>query len=53
MKRITRQQTEETKRKISSSLKGKSKTKQQKKAISLALKAYWKSIPNDIDDVGK
>lgn len=45
MKRITRQRSEETKRKISESLRGKSKTEQHKRAISVALKKYWKTIP--------
>ena len=45
MKRITRQRSEETKRKISESLRGKIKTEQHKRAISVALKKYWKTIP--------
>ena len=47
MKRITRQRSEETKQKISVSLRGKAKTEQHKRAISKALKKYWASIPND------
>lgn len=47
MKRITRQRTEETKRKISEALKGKAKTEKHRKAISIALKRYWAAIPND------
>ena len=47
MKRITRQRTEETKQKISEALKGKAKTERHRKAISIALKRYWATIPND------
>ena len=47
MKRTTRQRSEETKRKISASLKGKAKTEQHKRAISKALKKYWETIPCD------
>lgn len=47
MKRITRQRTEETKRKISEALKGKAKTEKHRRAISKALKKYWATIPND------
>ena len=49
MKRITRQRSEETKRKISASLKGRAKSAQHKRAISVALKAYWETIPDSID----
>lgn len=45
MKRITRKRSEETKKRISASLKGKAKTEQHKRAISKALKAYWETIP--------
>lgn len=47
MKRTTRKRTEETKQKISEALKGKPKTEKHKEAISIALKKYWASIPND------
>ncbi len=53
MKRTTRQRSEETKRKISASLKGKAKSAQHKRAISVALKAYWETIPDSIDSVNK
>ena len=53
MKRTTRQRSEETKRKISASLKGKAKSTQHKRAISVALKAYWKTIPEGIDSENK
>ena len=46
MKRTSRKRTEETKCKISASLKGKVKTEQHKRAISEALKKYWATIPN-------
>ena len=49
MKRITRQRSEETKRKISASLKGKAKSVQHKRAISIVLKAYWETIPSSVD----
>lgn len=47
MERKNRHLDEETKLKISASMKGKQKTEQHKKAISNALKKYWESIPND------
>ena len=47
MKRINRTLKEETKQKISTSMKGKRKTEQHKKAISNTLKKYWESIPKD------
>lgn len=47
MKRTTRKRTEETKQKISASLKGRPKTEQHKRAISVALKSYWQTIPID------
>lgn len=47
MKRINRTLKEETRLKISISMKGKRKTEQHKKAISNALKKYWASIPTD------
>ena len=53
MKRITRQRSEETKRKISASLKGRAKSAQHKRAISVALKDYWETIPDSIDSENK
>lgn len=45
MKRTTRKLSEDTKKKISNSLKGVKKTDEHKKAISEGLKEYWKTIP--------
>lgn len=53
MKRITRQRSEETKQKISASLKGKAKSAQHKRAISMALIKYWETIPDNIDSKNK
>ena len=47
--RTVRQLSEETKLKISVSLRGKVKTEQHKKAISRALKDYWQTIPDATD----
>lgn len=47
MKRIARQRSEETKQKISASLRGKAKSASHKRAISEALKKYWETIPCD------
>ncbi len=46
MKRKVRERSEETKRKISESLKGHKKTEKHKQAISMALKKYWATVPN-------
>ena len=45
MKRTTRKLSEETKKRISESMKGKKKTDEHKEAISSALKKYWETIP--------
>ena len=45
MKRKTRKLSEETKRKISISLKVKKKSVEHKESISNALKKYWETIP--------
>lgn len=45
MKRTTRKMSEETKKKISESMKGKKKTDEHKVAISNGLKKYWETIP--------
>lgn len=45
MKRINRQRSEETKRKISMALKGRSKSPKHREALSKSLKKYWASIP--------
>ncbi len=50
MKRKVRERSEETKRKISESLKGRKKTEEHKQAISMALKKYWVTVPNAEDN---
>ena len=47
MKRTTRQRSKETKQKISAALKGRPKTEKHREAISIALKKYWATIPNE------
>lgn len=47
MKRTCRRLSEETKRKISEALKGKPKTEEHKRALSIALLKYWQTIPFD------
>lgn len=47
MKRTTRKLSTLTKQRISSALKGRSKTDKHKKAISKSLVAYWKTIPDE------
>lgn len=44
-KRLTRRMSEETKKKISTSMKGKVKTEEHRKLISEAMKKYWETIP--------
>lgn len=46
MKRQYRELSDETKAKISQSMRGKSKSFMYKEAISNGLKDYWKTIPN-------
>lgn len=48
-KRQYREQTPETKQKISAALKNKPKNDSHKKAISQGLKDYWKKIPSTGD----
>ncbi len=43
--RISRKLSEETKKKISDSLRGRSKSEKHKDALSKALKNYWANIP--------
>ena len=43
--RIERKRSEETKRKISASKKGKKRTEEEKKKISEGMKRYWRNIP--------
>lgn len=43
--RKERKLSEEAKRKISESMKGKKRTEDEKKKISDGMKRYWKSIP--------
>lgn len=45
MKRTCRNLPDETRRKISEALKGKTKTKSHRKALSVALTRYWATIP--------
>ena len=47
MKRISRKLSEETKQKISESMKGKKKSKETRKKMSDAMKKYWETIPNE------
>ena len=49
-KRQYRQMSDETKQKISQSLKGKSKSMSHVENIKKGLKNYWKQIPNRPDD---
>ena len=46
MKRQYRELSDETRAKISQSMKGKSKSFTHKEAISNGLKSYWKNIPH-------
>ena len=43
MKRLTKKMSESTKQKISTKMKGKSKTGKHKEAISKGMVAYWKN----------
>ena len=43
--RTERKRSEETKRKISESMKGRKRTEDEKKKISDGMKRYWESIP--------
>lgn len=45
-KRIYRELSDETKKKISNSSKGKSKSSSHKAALSKSLVRYWESIPH-------
>lgn len=45
MKRTSRKLSYDTRRKISVALKGKTKTKSHRKALSAALTRYWDTIP--------
>lgn len=45
MKRTCRKLSDETRRKISEALKGKTKTDSHRKALSVALTRYWATIP--------
>lgn len=51
-KRQYREQTPETKQKISAALKGRQKSSTHKEKISQGLKTYWKGVPtsNSIDN---
>lgn len=43
--RTERKRTDETKRKISESMKGRKRTEDEKKKISDGMKRYWENIP--------
>lgn len=45
-KRKYRQLDDETKKKISNTMRGKTKTDSHKAAISNGMKAYWRTIPS-------
>ena len=45
MRRLFRNQRDDTKMRISQSLKGRSHSETHKQAISDAMKAYWATIP--------
>lgn len=51
-KRQYRQLDDETKQKISQSLKNRSKSLSHKENISNGMKAYWKGVPNKPIDSG-
>ena len=44
-KRTNRRLSEETKRKISAAMKGRTKSEEHRKNISEGLKKYWETIP--------
>lgn len=50
MTRTFRELSDETKAKISQSMKGKSKSFAHKERISNGLKAYWQTVPNKPQD---
>lgn len=47
MKRVIRKLSEETKKKISESMKGKKKSEETKRRMSESMKKYWETIPNE------
>lgn len=47
MKRVIRKLNEETKKKISESMKGKKKSEETKRRMSESMKKYWETIPNE------
>lgn len=51
MKRTCRKLSEETKLKISMTMKGRAKTEKHKEALSKSLKAYWEAIPIENNDL--
>lgn len=52
-KRQYREQTPETKAKISASMKGRKRSSIECQNISNGLKDYWKSVPSKDDDTDK
>jgi len=51
MRRTCRKLSEETKLKISMSMKGRVKTEKHKEALSRSLKTYWATIPKENNDL--
>ena len=47
MKRVKRKLSEETKKKISESMKGKKKSEVTRRRMSESMKKYWETIPNE------
>ena len=45
MKRKTRKLSEETKRKISKSMKGRKRSEEERRNISEGMRRYWETIP--------
>lgn len=52
-KRQFREQTPETKQKISAALKGRHKSSTHKENISQGLKTYWKDVPSKQESEGE
>ena len=48
--RKERKRSEETKRKISESMKGRKRSEEERKKISEGMKKYWESIPYEITE---
>lgn len=50
MKRTNRKLSEATKQKIANSLRGRKKTESHIQAISIGMKRYWETIPEEINN---